>query len=242
MPTPARPDGRTPEQMRSVRIATDYLLTAEGSVLIEVGNTRVLCAATIEDSVPSFLRNSGKGWVTAEYAMLPRATSTRSPREVAKGRQSGRTLEIQRLIGRSLRTVVDLDALGERSIILDCDVLQADGGTRTASITGAYVALVVAVRKLLKFGSLKKNPVRGAVAATSVGIVRGAPVLDLNYQEDSQADVDMNVVMTDAGQYIELQATGEKKSFDDAQLAQLIALGSAGVRELIGIQKQVLGQ
>jgi ribonuclease PH len=240
MPAFKRPDSRTPEQMRPVRMQTGYLMTAEGSALIEVGNTRVLCAATVEETVPAFLRGSGKGWVTAEYSMLPRATATRSAREVSKGRASGRTLEIQRLIGRALRTVVDTSALGERSVIMDCDVLQADGGTRTAAITGAYVALVLALRKLVEFKTLKALPVRDYVAATSVGIVRGVPVLDLNYEEDSQADVDMNIVMTGAGRYVELQATGEKIAFDDSQLASLIGLGATGVRELIDIQKSVL--
>ncbi|HET8548001.1 MAG TPA: ribonuclease PH [Bryobacteraceae bacterium] len=240
MTTPTRTDQRTPEQMRPVRIETNYIATAEGSALIHVGNTRVLCAATIEETVPSFLRNTGKGWVTAEYAMLPRSTATRSPREVSKGRQSGRTLEIQRLIGRALRTVVDTAGLGERTVILDCDVIQADGGTRTAAITGAYVALVIALRRLVEFKTIRKLPVRDYVAATSVGIVRGVPVLDLNYDEDSQAEVDMNIVMTGAGQYVELQATGEKSAFDDRQLAQLIELGTQGVKELISIQKSVL--
>jgi ribonuclease PH len=226
--------------MRPVSIRTEYLLTAEGSVLIEVGNTRVLCAATVEETVPQFLRNSGKGWVTAEYSMLPRATATRTSREVSKGRQSGRTLEIQRLIGRSLRTVVDLQALGERSVIVDCDVIQADGGTRTASITGAYVALMIAIRKLLHYGALKKNPIIDAVAATSVGIVNGAPLLDLNYDEDSRAAVDMNVVMTGSGRFVELQATGEKAAFDDAELAALIELGRAGVKDLLEIQAGAL--
>jgi ribonuclease PH len=240
MPTTSRPDGRSPDQLRPVRVQANYLDTAEGSVLIEAGHTRVLCAATVEETVPPFLRNSGKGWVTAEYAMLPRSTLTRTQREVAKGRQSGRTLEIQRLIGRSLRTVVDLNALGERSVIVDCDVIQADGGTRTASITGAYVALVLAIRKLTAFGTLKRMPVKDHVAAISVGILRGTPLLDLNYEEDSQADVDMNVVMTGAGEYVELQATGEKAAFNDGQLTQLIALGAAGVRQLIEIQRGVL--
>src|SRR5579864_1511700 len=184
-----RIDRREPGQMRPVNIIPDYLLTAEGSALIEIGNTRVLCAASVEESVPGFLRGSGKGWVTAEYSMLPRATATRMPREISKGRASGRTMEIQRLIGRSLRSVVDLAALGERSVILDCDVLQADGGTRTAAITGAYIALSAAIRQLLKFGTLKKNPLIDHVAATSVGIVGGVPMLDLCYQEDSQAEV-----------------------------------------------------
>jgi ribonuclease PH len=235
-----RSDQRAVDQMRPVRIETNYLLTAEGSALITVGNTRVLCAATIEETVPPFLRNSGKGWVTGEYSMLPRATATRTPREVAKGRQSGRTLEIQRLIGRSLRTVVDLEALGERTVIVDCDVIQADGGTRTASITGAYVAMVIALRKLVGFKALKRLPVKEAVAAISVGIVRGTPVLDLNYEEDSQAEVDMNVIMTGAGRFIELQATGEKSAFDDEQLAALVALGRRGVSQLLELQKSAL--
>jgi ribonuclease PH len=236
-----RSDQRAPSELRPTRIHTNYLLTAEGSTLIEAGNTRVLCAATIEEGVPSFLRNSGKGWVTAEYSMLPRATATRTPREVSKGRQSGRTLEIQRLIGRSLRTVVDLQALGERTVTLDCDVIQADGGTRTAAITGAYVALALALRKLVEFGTLKRSPLKDHVAATSVGIVRGTPVLDLNYSEDSTAEVDMNVVLTGAGRFIELQATGEKEAFDDAQLGDLIALGRSGVKQLIEMQKNALG-
>lgn len=226
--------------MRPVRLITDYLLTAEGSAIIEVGNTRVLCVASIEETVPQFLRGSGKGWVTAEYSMLPRATATRTPREVVKGRPTGRTLEIQRLIGRSLRTVVDLQALGERSIIIDCDVLQADGGTRTASVTGAYVALVIALRKLVSFGKLKTIPIKEFVAATSVGVVRGEVMLDLNYEEDSQAEVDMNVVMTGSGQFVELQATGEKTSFNDTQLMGMVGMASRGVRDLIEIQKEAL--
>src|ERR1700684_2208428 len=200
-----RIDKRNASEMRPVTVTTDYRLTAEGSVLIEVGNTQVLCAASIEDTVPGFLRGSGKGWVTAEYSMLPRATATRTAREVAKGRASGRTMEIQRLIGRSLRSVVDLEALGERSVILDCDVLQADGGTRCAAITGAYVALSSALRQLVKFGALKKSPLRDNVAAVSVGLLGGVPLLDLCYQEDSQAEVDMNIVMTGSGRFVELQ-------------------------------------
>ncbi len=227
--------------MRAVRIETNYLKTAEGSALIEVGNTRVLCAATVEETVPPFLRGSGQGWVTAEYAMLPRATATRTPREIIKGRQSGRTMEIQRLIGRSLRAVVDLKALGERSVVVDCDVLQADGGTRTASITGAYVALSIALGRLTKMGALKTNPMRDAVAATSVGVVDGEPLLDLCYEEDSTAEVDMNVVMTGAGQFIELQATAEKTAFDDEQLGKLLGLGRRGVSELIAMQRGVIG-
>ena len=232
-----RIDQRQPGQMRPVKVTTEYLATAEGSALIEVGNTRVLCAASIEESVPPFLRGSGKGWVTAEYSMLPRATATRTPREVSKGRASGRTMEIQRLIGRSLRTIIDLGALGERSVILDCDVLQADGGTRTAAITGAYIALSAALRQMVKFGTLKKSPIRDFVAATSVGLIRGTPMLDLCYQEDSQAEVDMNVVMTGAGKFVEVQATAEKTAFDDPQLAELLALARQGIGELVVIQK-----
>jgi ribonuclease PH len=233
-----RVDGRQAAQMRPVKITPEYLVTAEGSVLIEVGNTRVLCAASIEETVPGFLRGSGKGWVTAEYSMLPRATATRTPREVSKGRASGRTMEIQRLIGRALRSVVDTAALGERSVILDCDVLQADGGTRTAAITGAYVAMSAAVGQLVKFGALKKSPVKDFVAATSVGMVGGEAMLDLCYQEDSAAEVDMNVVMTGSGRFVELQATAEKTAFDDAQLAALLALARRGIADLVAIQRQ----
>lgn len=236
-----RIDQRSPQQMRPVRFTLDYLATAEGSALIEIGNTRVLCAASIEETVPPFLRSSGKGWVTAEYSMLPRATVTRTPREITKGRQSGRTHEIQRLIGRSLRAVVDTAALGERTIIVDCDVIQADGGTRTASITGAFVALSLALRRLSKFKAVKRIPLRDHVAATSVGIVNGEAMLDLCYEEDSQAEVDMNIVMTGGGKFVELQATSERMPFDDAQLASLLELGRQGVQELITIQRQVLG-
>jgi len=225
--------------MRPVEILAGYLATAEGSALIKVGNTQVLCAATVEDGVPQFLRNSGKGWVTAEYAMLPRATAKRTPREVSRGRPSGRTQEIQRLIGRSMRAVVDTGALGERTVIVDCDVLQADGGTRTASITGAFVAVSLALRRLLDFGALKKMPLRDYVAATSVGLVRGTPMLDLCYEEDSQADVDMNVVMTGAGKFVEVQATAEHTPFDDRQMAGLIDLARAGIAQLIELQKKV---
>jgi len=231
-----RIDQRLPSQMRPVKVTTGYLLTAEGSALIEIGNTRVLCAASVEETVPQFLRNSGKGWVTAEYAMLPRATATRTAREITKGRPSGRTMEIQRLIGRSLRSVVDMEALGERSVVIDCDVLQADGGTRTAAITGAYIALSAALAQLVKFGVLKKSPIRDFVAATSVGIVGGVPMLDLCYQEDSQAEVDMNVVMTGSGRFVELQATAEKTAFDDAQMAELLALARKGIGDLIALQ------
>jgi len=227
--------------MRPVRITTNYLKTAEGSALIEVGNTQVLCAASIEETVPQFLRGSGRGWVTAEYSMLPRATNTRTPREVTKGHPSGRTHEIQRLIGRSLRSVVDMAALGDRTVIVDCDVLQADGGTRTASITGAYVALVLALQKLVAFKALKALPVLDQVAATSVGILSGIPILDLCYDEDSTADVDMNVVMTGSGRFVELQATAEKTAFDDTQLDQLLKVARQGIAELFALQKQALG-
>jgi ribonuclease PH len=237
-----RIDGRTAAQLRPTKLETDFLLTAEGSVVISVGHTRVLCAATVEDGVPGFLRGKGSGWVTAEYSMLPRATITRTPREVVKGRQSGRTMEIQRLIGRSLRAVIDTAALGERTVVVDCDVLQADGGTRTAAITGAYVALGIAVKKMLAGGVLKKSPFRDAVAATSVGIVKGVPVLDLCYEEDSAADVDMNLVMTGAGKFIEVQATAEQIPFDDPQLGAMIELARGGIRELIGLQNEALSR
>lgn len=235
-----RIDHREPEQLRPVKISSGFLMTAEGSVLIEVGNTRVLCAASVEETVPSFLRGSGRGWVTAEYSMLPRATVTRTPREVTKGRASGRTLEIQRLIGRCLRSVVDMQMIGERTVILDCDVLQADGGTRTAAITGAFIALSIALRQLMKFGAIKTWPVRDFVAATSVGVVGGEVMLDLCYQEDSEAEVDMNVVMTGAGRFVELQATAEKTPFDEDQLTQLMAFAARGVRQLIEFQKTAL--
>jgi ribonuclease PH len=223
--------------MRDVRIVPNYLITAEGSALIEVGYTRVLCTASVEDGVPSFLRGSGKGWVTAEYSMLPRATATRTAREVTKGRPSGRTMEIQRLIGRSLRSVVDLAGLGERSVIVDCDVIQADGGTRTASITGAFLALAMGLRQLVEFGVMKKLPIRDYVAATSVGIVDGRPILDLCYEEDSRAEVDMNVVMTGSGKFIELQSTAEQVPFTDDDLASMVALARSGISQLVEIQK-----
>lgn len=235
-----RPDQRLPDQLRPVRFQTDYLLTAEGSVLVEIGNTRVLCTASVEENVPQWLRGSGKGWVTAEYSMLPRATVTRTARESVRGRTSGRTHEIQRLIGRALRAAVDLAALGERSVILDCDVLQADGGTRTAAITGAYVALAVAVKHMMEFGTLKRQPIREAVAAASVGIVDGEPLLDLCYEEDSRAEVDMNVVMTSSGRFVEVQATAERTPFDDAQMAKLLALARGGVIELLRLQQEAL--
>jgi len=236
-----RSDGRKPDEMRPVRITTGYLMTAEGSALIEVGNTRVLCAASVEDSAPQFLRGSGKGWVTAEYSMLPRATATRTAREVTKGRASGRTLEIQRLIGRALRSVIDATLLGERTIIIDCDVLQADGGTRTASITGAYVAMVSAIQQLMGFNAIKRSPIVDQVAATSVGLVSGRPLLDLCYDEDSRAEVDMNIVMTGGGRLVEIQSTAEKTPFDDRQLGAMLDLGRNGVRQLVEMQTAALG-
>ncbi len=235
-----RTDGRLPNQLRPTKITPGYLVTAEGSVLIEAGNTRVLCAATVEDTVPGFLRGTGKGWVTAEYSMLPRATVTRTQREITKGRPSGRTHEIQRLIGRSLRSVVDLSVLGERSIIVDCDVLQADGGTRTAAITGAYVALAIAVQTLAQFKVLHTSPLVDSVAATSVGVIGGLPMLDLCYEEDSRADVDMNVVMSGAGKFVELQATAERTPFGDPDLGELITLARAGIVDLQALQQQTL--
>ena len=235
-----RTDKRRPDEMRPVELVTGYLATAVGSVLIKVGNTQVLCAASVEDSVPQFLRNTGKGWVTAEYAMLPRATSKRTPREVSKGRPSGRTHEIQRLVGRALRSVVDQAALGERTVILDCDVLQADGGTRTAAITGAFVALAAALKQLLQFKAIKTMPLRDYVAATSVGLVGGVPMLDLCYEEDSRADVDMNVVLTGGGRFIEVQATAEHAPFDTAQMNSLIELARAGIQSLVDVQKKAV--
>jgi len=236
-----RTDNRAPDQLRPVSIETGYLLTAEGSALITVGNTRVLCAASVEDTVPPFLRGAGKGWITAEYSMLPRATAKRTQREITRGRPSGRTHEIQRLIGRSLRAVVDTAALGERTVILDCDVLQADGGTRTAAITGAFVALMLALRKMTEFGAIKRLPVSDYVAATSVGIIGGVPMLDLCYEEDSQADVDTNVVMTGAGRFVEIQSTAEHATFDDTQMNLMLDLARKGIANLIELQKKAVG-
>lgn len=235
-----RNDNRAADQMRAVKITPDYLAMPEGSVLIEVGNTRVICTASIEETVPAFLRNSGKGWITAEYAMIPRATLTRTPRESSRGRIGGRTHEIQRLIGRSLRAVADLKKLGERTITVDCDVIQADGGTRTASITGAFVALGLAMERLLASGTLKTSPLRDFVAATSAGIVDGDVVLDLPYEEDARAEVDMNFVMTGSGKLIELQATAEQQPFDDEQLAEMMRLAKKGCRELVAIEREIL--
>src|SRR5579872_7499837 len=235
-----RSDNRSPEQLRPVKITPEFITTAEGSALIEVGNTRVICTASIEEAVPQFMRNTGKGWISGEYSMLPRSTLTRTPREVSKGRQSGRTHEIQRLIGRSLRAVADLARLGERTIWIDCDVIQADGGTRTASITGAFVALGLALQKLVEAGTLPSLPLRDFVAAVSVGIVDGEILLDLCYEEDSRADVDMNFVMMASGKMVELQATAEHQVFDDAQLGKMLAFARQGVQELITKQKAVL--
>ena len=232
-----RIDQRRPDEVRPVRISPGFLVTAEGSALIEVGQTRVLCAATIDESVPAFLRGTGKGWVTAEYSMLPRATVTRTSREVNRGRPSGRTHEIQRLIGRSLRAVVDTAALGERTVIVDCDVLQADGGTRTASITGAFVALGLALGQMVEYGTLPRLPILDYVAAISVGIVGGAAAADLCYDEDSRADVDMNVVMTGSGGLVEVQATAERVPFDEGQLGGLLALARTAIAQLVEVQK-----
>ncbi|AMV01866.1 ribonuclease PH [Xanthomonas hortorum pv. vitians] len=236
----SRPSGRTADQLRPVRIERAFTRHAEGSVLVSFGDTRVLCTASVENRVPGFLRGKGEGWVTAEYGMLPRSTHTRSDREAARGKQGGRTLEIQRLIGRALRACVDRNALGERTITLDCDVLQADGGTRTAAITGAYVALADAVNLLLKRGDIKKHPLIGAVAAVSVGIYRGEPVLDLDYPEDSDCDTDMNVVMNDGGGFIELQGTAEGHAFRRDELNALLALAEKGMGELFALQRAAL--
>src|SRR6202521_2455106 len=236
-----RSDNRSPDQLRPVNIIPNFINTAEGSVLIEIGNTRVICTASVEETVPQFMRNRGKGWISSEYSMLPRATLTRTPREVNKGRPSGRTHEIQRLIGRSMRAVVDTAKLGERTVMIDCDVLQADGGTRTASITGAFVALAMALRQLVEYGTLKTLPIRDIVAATSVGLVGGVPMLDLCYDEDSQADVDMNVVMTGGGKFVEVQATAEHNAFDDAQMSDLTELARTGIAQLVLMQKEIIG-
>lgn len=236
-----RIDGRKPAEMRKVRITTDYLKYAEGSVLVEAGNTRIICAVSVEDKVPQFLRGAGKGWVTAEYALLPRSTHTRTPRESARGKLSGRSQEIQRLIGRSLRAVVDLKALGERSLIVDCDVVQADGGTRTLAVTGAFVAIHDTLSRLVKAGALAAVPVKDFVAATSVGIVGGEMLLDLCYAEDSAAEVDFNFVMTGKGKFVEVQGTGESGFFTKSQMDSMVALAKAGILDLVAIQKQTLG-
>jgi len=235
-----RPSGRDPATMREVRFVPDFTKHAEGSVLASFGDTQVLCTASIEERVPGWMRGKGSGWVTGEYGMLPRATHTRSGREASRGKQSGRTVEIQRLIGRSLRAVTDMKALGERSITLDCDVIQADGGTRTTSISGAYVALAIAMERLVAKGKLKKNPLHGQVAAVSVGIYNGAPVLDLDYAEDSEAETDMNVVMNDAGRFIEIQGTAEGHAFSGDELAAMLDLARAGIAGIIGAQSEAI--
>ena len=238
----ARTDGRAPDELRPARITPNFLPYAEGSVLIEIGNTRVVCSASLEDRVPPFLRNSGQGWLTAEYAMLPRATQTRTAREIGRGGPSGRTHEIQRLIGRSLRAVADMKALGERTITIDCDVLQADGGTRTAAITGAYVAFALASRQLTKIGKITRSLTINQVAAVSVGIVGNTPLLDLKYDEDSKAEVDMNIVCTGDGRFIELQGTAEREPFNRVQMDEMVALGVRGIEELIAIQQKAISE
>jgi ribonuclease PH len=235
-----RPSGRAPDELRPITLQRGFTRHAEGSVLIACGDTRVLCTASVEARVPGWLRDSGQGWVTAEYGMLPRATHTRGDREAAHGRQGGRTLEIQRLIGRSLRAVLDLKALGTHTITVDCDVLQADGGTRTAAITGSYVALVDAVHYLRRKKLVKKNPLYGQVAAVSVGIYNGRPVLDLDYAEDSEAETDMNVVMNEAGGFIEVQGTAEGHAFRRAEMDQMLDLAQAGIRQLMQLQREAL--
>ena len=235
-----RPSGRKADELRSIELIPDYTHHAEGSILISFGHTRVLCTASVEDRVPPWLKGKKQGWVTAEYGMLPRATHTRGMREAARGKQSGRTQEIQRLIGRSLRAVMDMGALGERTVTLDCDVLQADGGTRTAAITGSYVALAMAMNRLVERGELKKDPLVGAVAAVSVGIFNGEPVLDLDYAEDSEAETDMNVVMNDAGAFIEVQGTAEGHAFRREEFDQMLDLASSGIAELVSKQRTLL--
>ncbi|HJP95441.1 MAG TPA: ribonuclease PH [Pyrinomonadaceae bacterium] len=238
----ARTDGRASDELRPARITPRFLPYAEGSVLIEMGNTRVVCAASLEDRIPPFLRNSGQGWLTAEYAMLPRATQTRTAREIGRGGPSGRTHEIQRLIGRSLRAIADMKVLGERTITIDCDVLQADGGTRTAAITGAYVAFALASQHLLKIGKIVRPLTINQVAAISVGIVDNVPLLDLKYDEDSRAEVDMNIVCTSDGRFIEVQGTAEREPFSRAQMDELVDLGMRGIETLIAIQKKVIAE
>ncbi|QHA01512.1 ribonuclease PH [Dehalobacter restrictus] len=235
-------DGRQPDEIRSVKITRKFTDLPEGSVLIEVGKTRVICTATVEDKVPPFKKGTGSGWVTAEYSMLPRATAVRNQREASKGKLGGRTMEIQRLIGRALRSIVDLSKLGERTIWLDCDVLQADGGTRTASITGAYVALADAVNYLLKNQLIKQNPLIDSIAAISVGKVDGIPVADLAYEEDSKAEVDMNIVMTGSGRFVEIQGTAEGQPFDQEDLNAFLNLGESGIQKLSALQKEALAK
>jgi ribonuclease PH len=233
-------EGRSNDQLRSVRIAPGFIGQAEGSVLIEIGRTRVICTASVDESVPPFLKNQGKGWITSEYSMIPRATSTRTTRESTVGKKSGRTQEIQRLIGRALRAAVETEKLGERQIWIDCDVIEADGGTRTASITGAFVAMSLAIDKLLAAKKIQQNPIRSHVAAVSVGVIRGVPMLDLDYSEDSTADVDFNIVMTDRDEFVEIQGTAERFPFNTDALTQLLELGRRGIHELIVAQRKVL--
>ena len=235
-----RPSGRNPDQLRPISFTRHFTMHAEGSVLVEFGRTKVLCNASVEERVPRFLKGQGRGWITAEYGMLPRSTTERMGREASQGRQGGRTLEIQRLIGRSLRAIVDLSALGERTITVDCDVIQADGGTRTASISGGYVALSDAIAGLLENGSLIKNPLHGQLASVSVGIFRGVPILDLDYAEDSNAETDMNVVMNDGGAFIEVQGTAEGHAFRRTELDAMLDLATAGIRQITGAQRQAL--
>ncbi len=236
-----RNDGRTPNQMRAVSIKKHFIKHAEGSVLIQVGNTQIICNASVEDKVPPFLRDKKQGWVTAEYSMLPRSTHTRTPRESSRGKVSGRTQEIQRLIGRSLRTVVDMEQLGERTLWIDCDVIQADGGTRTASITGAFVAMCLALKQLKKDKQIDVIPIKDFVAATSVGILNGKKILDLDYSEDSEAEVDMNIVKTGSGGFVEVQGTAEREPFSDKDLTALLSLAHKGIKELIVLQKKAIG-
>jgi ribonuclease PH len=235
-----RQDGRPALELRPVEILPNFITSAEGSALIKLGETQVICTASVEESVPPFLKGSGRGWISSEYSMIPRATGSRTPREAARGRQSGRTMEIQRMIGRSLRAVADLDALGERTVMMDCDVIRADGGTRTASITGAMVALGLALQKLVRMGVLQKPPLKDYVAAISVGIIGGETLLDLNYSEDSNADVDMNVVMTGSARLVEVQATAEAVPFTEERLSELIAAAKPAIAQLVGVQKAVL--
>lgn len=236
-----RIDGRNNEQIRPVKITRNYLKHAEGSVLIEMGDTKVICTASVDDKVPPFIKGTGKGWITSEYGMIPRSTEARKPRESTRGKVDGRTMEIQRLIGRALRSIVDLEKLGEMTIYIDCDVIQADGGTRTASITGSYVAIVDALYKLVQQEKIEAMPLNGYIAAISVGIKDGEAILDLNYAEDSTCQVDMNIVMTDKGEFIEIQGTGEESPFSKAQLQEMMGLAEKGIKELIEIQKQSLG-
>jgi len=237
-----RDDKRKVNEMRNIKITRDYIKYPEGSVLIECGETKVICNASITNGVPRFLRGSGTGWLTAEYSMLPRSTQTRNGRESARGKLGGRTVEIQRLIGRALRTAIDLKKIGEKTVIIDCDVIQADGGTRTASITGGYIALGLAIKKVMEKKELKENPLVANVAAISVGIVDGSPMLDLKYTEDFKAEVDMNVVMNSEGEFVEVQGTGEEATFTRAELNQLLDLAEKGIKELIELQNEIIGE